>query len=53
VLYATGYALATAHHGWRLLLSYRRRVTAGQYTLTLRTSHGPRRIVQRTRITIT
>ena len=52
VLCATGFALPTAHHGWQLLLSYRRRMTAGRYTMTLRRRSAGRWLTDRQTITI-
>jgi virginiamycin B lyase len=53
VVYATGLAIPTGDGHWRLVLTHRiRMLRSGRYTLTLRTLHGHRRIVQRTTITI-
>jgi hypothetical protein len=53
-VYATGVAVLTRAGRWQLVLTrQRRRLLSGRYTLTLRTLHGLRRIVQHTTITIT
>jgi hypothetical protein len=52
-VYATGVAVPTAGDRWQLVLNDKRVLRPGRYSLTLRTLHGQRRIVQRTTITIT
>jgi hypothetical protein len=52
--YATGTAVSTSSGRWELVLTrHLRRFRSGRYTLTLRSGHGGRRILQRTPITIT
>ena len=54
VTYATGRAIPTATDQWRLVLTRQiHPLRPGRYTLTLRSRHGRRRILERTPITIT
>ena len=54
VTYATGSAIPTGTHQWRLVLTRRiHPLRPGRYILTLRSRHGGRRILERTPITIT
>ncbi len=54
VTYATGRAVPTGTGLWRLMLTRQiHRLRPGRYTLTLRTRHGQRRILERRQITIT
>ncbi len=54
VTYATGLAVPTGADRWQVVLTRQvRKLRPGRYTLTLRTRHGRRRIVQRRTITIT
>ena len=54
VTYATGRAVRTGAHRWRVTLTRQiHKLRPGRYTLTLTTRHGRRRTVQRSTITIT
>jgi hypothetical protein len=52
VLYATGYTVSTARGSWQLVLTRRRDLQPGRYTLTLRTRHGHRWDTERRSITL-
>jgi hypothetical protein len=51
-VYATGTSVALSRGRSKLLLTYRRRVRAGRYTLTLRIPHGHGWRTRRQTITI-
>jgi hypothetical protein len=54
ITYATGLAIPTGTDRWQLMLTHHlRKLRPGRYTLTLRSRHGGRRILERTPITIT
>jgi hypothetical protein len=54
VTYATGLAIPMGADRWRLVLTRQiQRLRPGYYTLTLRTRHGQRRILERRQLTIT
>jgi hypothetical protein len=53
IVVATGAAVKTGHGRLELLLTPRRPLTRGRYTLVPRNPHGTRRTLQRTTITIT
>jgi hypothetical protein len=54
VIYATGLAVPTGSGRWQLVLTHQiHRLRRGHYTLTLRTRHGQRRILERRQITLT
>ena len=52
VTYASGYAVRTGAGAWRLIVSDRRKLGPGRYTLTLRERHGDRWLTPRASITI-
>lgn len=53
IVFATGAAVPIGHGRLQLMLTPRRRLRRGRYTLTLRNGHGDRRTLKRTTITIT
>jgi hypothetical protein len=54
VTYATGRAVATGTHRWRLVFTRQRHLLRpGRYILTLRSRHAGHRLLERTPITIT
>ena len=53
IVFATGAAAPIGHGRLQLMLTPRRRLRRGRYTLTLRSDHGDRRTLKRTTITIT
>ena len=54
ITYATGLAIPTGTDRWQLMLTHHlRKPRPGRYTLTLRSRHGGRRILERRPITIT
>lgn len=54
VTYATGHAVPTGAGGWKVVLTREiHKLRPGRYTVTLRSRHGRRQIVQRRTITIT
>ena len=54
ITYATGLAIPTGTDRWQLILTrHLRKLRPGRYTLTLRSRHGGRRILERRPITIT
>jgi DNA-binding beta-propeller fold protein YncE len=52
LIYATGTAIPTGRDGWQLMLTPKRALRPGRYTLTLTTQRG-RRVLERSTITIT
>ena len=53
IVFATGAAVPIGHGRLQLMLTPRRRLRRGRYTLTLHNGHGDRRSLKRTTITIT
>jgi hypothetical protein len=53
IVFATGVEVALGHGRTKLMLTPRRRLVRGRYTLTLRSHHGDGRVLKRTTITIT
>lgn len=53
IVFATGAAIHTGHGHLQLMLQPRRKLAPGNYTLKLKSRHGGRQILKRTRITIT
>jgi hypothetical protein len=53
IVFATGVEVTLGHGRTQLMLTPRRRLVRGRYTLTLRNHRGDGRVLERTTITIT